>query len=207
MSEKLADKTQFIDPLAQRDRLLADIKELYNDDTFNIPFNDVKTLIYLYKKLVQQDPVTGLANLAGALEHVRIELSAGRRVLVFSVNISGFKEVNLIHSHAVGDLLLSRYAYIISNSFRSVSGSNAIDIDCVGARLHGDQFAIVVSAGNKSQQVPDSVLETIEGIFNLEIDHSNGSFSDIYKEIEGSPAKHGSSRKSLTPYIGRTFCP
>ena len=183
MTEKLANKTN-IDPLAERANLLIDIENKEEADRTNPTFQNLKELVALYKRLVQQDPVTGLVNLAGALEHGSTELSAGHRVLVFSVNISGFKEVNSTHSHAVGDSLLSKYAYIIANSFRSGNGRDNVDMDCVGARSHGDQFVIVVSTDNSSQEVIDVILKRITNIFDLNIDHSNFGFSKTYEEID-----------------------
>ena len=86
------------------------------------------------------DALTGLANRSGfeaEFDH-RIEqcMRDGSEIAVLSFDVDRFKEVNDVHGHNVGDLLLKAIAGRLSNA---VSSSDFI------ARLGGDEFVILVS--------------------------------------------------------------
>ena len=89
--------------------------------------------------LARHDPLTGLPNRRGfseLLETVlRPTLDQGARVAVLMIDLDGFKQINDVHGHAVGDLALIQTAERISVEIRD---------DTVLARLGGDEFAIIM---------------------------------------------------------------
>ncbi len=84
------------------------------------------------------DPVTGLANRVLLMDRLGQALRrAGRRpgqLLVLFIDLDGFKQVNDVHGHTVGDGLLVRVAHRLSALTR--------DTDTV-ARFGGDEFVLL----------------------------------------------------------------
>jgi len=92
------------------------------------------------RRMAQHDALTGLTNryvfqdrLAQCLELAR---RANRRVAVVVVDLDRFKEVNDLHGHAAGDLLLREVAGRLRAHMRK---SDTV------SRMGGDEFALVLS--------------------------------------------------------------
>jgi diguanylate cyclase (GGDEF)-like protein len=89
-------------------------------------------------RLAHHDPLTGLANRTLLAERVEDALArarrAGSKLAVLCLDLDGFKAVNDLHGHAVGDSLLREVASRLQRSVR--------DIDTV-ARLGGDEFVVL----------------------------------------------------------------
>lgn len=128
------------------------------------------------RELAFQDPLTGLANRRQFDEALRAAIasppSAGASHAVFFLDLNGFKKVNDVYGHGIGDELLTIVAQRLTSSVR--------EGDLV-ARLGGDEFAILschvmgaeaatsiarrviqvlaepISAGNASHQVGTGV--------------------------------------------------
>jgi diguanylate cyclase len=95
-------------------------------------------------RLAYHDDLTGLANRTVHAEHLAqvLEKAAGtgETVAILSLDLDGFKTVNDIHGHPVGDALL----VAVSRRLRAVTrGRDLI------ARLGGDEFAIVQYGGDQ----------------------------------------------------------
>jgi diguanylate cyclase (GGDEF)-like protein len=88
------------------------------------------------------DPLTGLANRSLFADRVDHALSsmvrAGASPTLLLVDLDGFKHVNDVHGHLVGDAVLSAVARRLSGTVRPQ--------DTV-ARLGGDEFAVLVDDG------------------------------------------------------------
>lgn len=86
-----------------------------------------------------RDPLTGVMNRGAIAGHVDLALHRarrrGRRVAVLFVDLNGFKQVNDIHGHDVGDLVLQEAATRVTDAVRYE--------DAVG-RWGGDEFAVVL---------------------------------------------------------------
>jgi diguanylate cyclase (GGDEF)-like protein len=89
-------------------------------------------------KLARHDPLTGLPNrryfnekLDEALHNV---IADGRRAAVLMLDLDGFKAINDIHGHLVGDMALAEFAERIS-----VAAKGALV-----ARVGGDEFSVVM---------------------------------------------------------------
>jgi len=81
------------------------------------------------------DPLTGLANRAVLTDSLTAALAGGCPGSLLLIDLDGFKEVNDLHGHPVGDALLCQ----VADRLRRVAG------DAVAARLGGDEFAILTS--------------------------------------------------------------
>lgn len=112
------------------------------------------------------DALTGLPN--RSLFHDRLEHALasarrhGRQAAVLYLDLDGFKEINDIHGHAVGDVLLQEAARRMKQAIR--------DEDTV-ARLGGDEFAVVLGAvrgPSDSAQVADKLVQVLSQPYEFE---------------------------------------
>ena len=91
------------------------------------------------RKLARHDPLTGLANrrfFSEKLDEVlRNSSAANNRAAVLMLDLDGFKAINDVHGHAVGDKALIEFADRISN---------ILPLGSVAARVGGDEFAVIV---------------------------------------------------------------
>jgi diguanylate cyclase (GGDEF)-like protein len=85
------------------------------------------------------DPLTGLSNRAHAIAAVETALAGARRnsllVALLFVDLDGFKAINDVHGHAVGDIVLAEVARRLRATVRA---------DALAARLGGDEFVVVL---------------------------------------------------------------
>lgn len=96
--------------------------------------------------LAERDPLTGALNRRGFLEHVRTSLaecaSEDRSCAVLFIDIDGFKMINDVYGHRIGD----RFLCAIAN--RLIENTKA-ELGQVG-RLGGDEFAVLLPASAPS---------------------------------------------------------
>ena len=114
--------------------------------------------------LAYHDSLTGLPNRAVFTEHLAqmIGEANGEPVAVLCLDLDGFKAVNDIFGHPVGDELLIE----VSQRLRAAVGP-----DSLVARLGGDEFAIVQCGGdqpNHAGQVSGRVIAALSEQFPLE---------------------------------------
>jgi diguanylate cyclase (GGDEF)-like protein len=95
-------------------------------------------------KASQTDSLTGLKNrevLWDRLSHdIALARRHGERLIIYFLDIDGFKQVNDEFGHAVGDLLLQRAARVLQATVR--------DSDTV-CRMGGDEFVVLVAAARR----------------------------------------------------------
>ena len=90
------------------------------------------------RNLARHDPLTGLPNrrfFAEKLDEYLRSASATQPLAVLMLDLDGFKKVNDMHGHAVGDKALAEFASRVAALLRA---------DSVLARIGGDEFAIVM---------------------------------------------------------------
>jgi diguanylate cyclase (GGDEF)-like protein/PAS domain S-box-containing protein len=111
------------------------------------------------RHLAHHDSLTGLAN--RILLRDRVEREIGRcrrgdgRFAIHLVDLDGFKQVNDLNGHAVGDELLIRVGEQLSG---------VIGADDLAARLGGDEFAILqvnVRSDSEIAQMAEAIKEAL----------------------------------------------
>ena len=86
--------------------------------------------------LSEHDALTGLLNRAALLRHLERAADSGRATAVLFLDLDGFKEVNDVHGHVVGDRVLAEVAGRLLPVLRSGD---------VFARHGGDEFVAVLT--------------------------------------------------------------
>ncbi|MCG9780788.1 GGDEF domain-containing protein [Vibrio brasiliensis] len=104
-----------------------------------------------YRKLAEQDILTGLKNRLGCEKYVRAATYRSQYIALLLIDLDGFKAVNDTYGHAAGDTILTHVAQRFS---RLQSESN---IPGVVGRIGGDEFVIYLVL----QQRDDALLENI----------------------------------------------
>lgn len=111
----------------------------------------------LYK--ASHDSLTGLYNRAAFEENLELALSQQRRnqrgeVVLYLIDIDGFKEVNDRYGHMTGDHLLQ----VISKRLRDIRRAGELV-----ARVGGDEFAFLVAGDidDPGQYYPDALAQRI----------------------------------------------
>lgn len=106
------------------------------------------------------DALTGLANraafLAGLEAMISGAASSGKPVaVVLYLDLDGFKPINDVHGHAVGDEVLQAIGHRIAHTCRS---------DDLGARIGGDEFAVLLasSANPNPFALRDRLLDALQ---------------------------------------------
>lgn len=106
-------------------------------------------------QLALTDPLTQLPNRAALMEELARLLARALRtdahVVVAFVDLDGFKNVNDVHGHAVGDLLLRTIAQQLKAQMRAT--------DMV-ARMGGDEFVLV----GPCDAQPHAIEETLQSV-------------------------------------------
>ncbi|ATZ73322.1 hypothetical protein CWC33_06245 [Idiomarina sp. X4] len=122
--------------------------------------SDVTERAFAHKEELEfrtyHDALTGLPNILLVRDRLEHALSiAGRKgdmVVVASIDVDNFKNINAQFGHAVGDKVIEQLARRLNATIR--------DGDTVG-RLSGDEFLLVIEGGESELQV-NEVLERIK---------------------------------------------
>jgi len=96
------------------------------------------------RALARTDPVTGIFNRRGFMEHLQynIDLMArdGRPIALAYIDLDDFKQINDRRGHDAGDKVLQDVASSLVSSVRKT--------DIVG-RLGGDEFALLITGADR----------------------------------------------------------
>jgi len=118
------------------------------------------------EKLAKYDTLTQLPNRYMFKEQLKLTLESAKLLhkpftLIF-IDLDGFKEVNDIYGHHMGDLLLQQVAKKILNNVRA--GTDVV------SRLGGDEFTIILPGLNEREQIKKittKILKDLSGTFYL----------------------------------------
>ena len=92
----------------------------------------------------------------------RLEISRQYPISIIMLDIDGLKEINDLHGHAAGDLVLHRAAELLKKVFRS---------EDIIARIGGDEFAVLLPESD--EKVVQKILERITHLLgSSETNHS-----------------------------------
>ena len=114
--------------------------------------------------LAHTDPLTGLVNRRGlnsALNAALPQASAENLLVVYVLDLDGFKSVNDRYGHDAGDNMLVSVAKQLRNSVRSAD---------VVARLGGDEFVVIalgLHSDSEAQELGDKLLANLRAPLDL----------------------------------------
>ena len=130
-----------------------------------------------YRELAHTDPLTGLANRRGLVRALRDSAPAGQPRVLIGLDLDGFKNVNDMRGHDVGDAVLAEVGARLRNNLR--------DGD-VAARLGGDEFAVLMWA---TQEEATSAAQRLLTVLCRPYDLPGGSvYVSASVGVAGSPA-------------------
>ncbi|WLS45822.1 bifunctional diguanylate cyclase/phosphodiesterase [Micromonospora profundi] len=115
-----------------------------------------------FRELAHTDPLTSLANRRGLLRTLHDSAAAGTPCVLLSLDLDGFKHVNDMRGHGVGDAVLAEVGSRLRGNLRPGD---------MAARLGGDEFAVLMSARPAEA---DRVAERLLGVLNRPYDQEEG---------------------------------
>jgi diguanylate cyclase (GGDEF)-like protein len=107
-----------------------------------------------FRELAHTDPLTGLANRRGLVRALREPDPAGRPRFLVGIDLDGFKNVNDMRGHDVGDDVLGEVGRRLRRNL--LSGD-------VAARLGGDEFAVLMHASQDEAMMAAKRLLAVLG--------------------------------------------
>jgi diguanylate cyclase (GGDEF)-like protein len=106
-----------------------------------------------FRQMAHTDALTGLANRRALLTALDAETADGRPCVLLAVDLDGFKNVNDIRGHDVGDSVLVEVAERLRGNLRPGD---------LAARLGGDEFAVLMlAAGDEAVSACERLLRVL----------------------------------------------
>ncbi|SCL29764.1 diguanylate cyclase/phosphodiesterase [Micromonospora nigra] len=115
-----------------------------------------------FRELAHTDPLTGLANRRGLLRALHRGAAAGVPCVLLGLDLDGFKNVNDMRGHDVGDAVLAEVGRRLRGNLRPGD---------LAARLGGDEFAVLMHGGPAEAGV---VAERLLGVLGHPYDQPEG---------------------------------
>ena len=114
-----------------------------------------------FRELAHTDPLTGLANRRGLLSALEDEQVAGAEAVLLALDLDGFKNVNDMRGHDVGDAVLVEVGQRLRMNLRPGD---------VAARLGGDEFAVLMWARPaEAKRAASRLLSALGGPYEQEM--------------------------------------
>ncbi len=115
------------------------------------------------RRMARFDPVSGLPNRASFSERLAAAMAPGEQSPPFcflSIDLDRFKEVNDIHGHQVGDLLLA----MVGERLRAAAEAGFV------ARVGGDEFAILLPTADRDRigEIGSSIVRALSLPFEVD---------------------------------------
>ncbi|MEU8186692.1 putative bifunctional diguanylate cyclase/phosphodiesterase [Micromonospora carbonacea] len=129
-----------------------------------------------FRELAHTDPLTGLANRRGLLRALHQATGSGDPCVLLGLDLDGFKNVNDMRGHDVGDEVLAEVGRRLRGNLRP---------DDLAARLGGDEFAVLVP-GRPAEA--GRVAERLLGVLGDPYDQPGGPvFLSVSIGVAGLP--------------------
>ncbi|MGC4805270.1 putative bifunctional diguanylate cyclase/phosphodiesterase [Micromonospora sp. DT233] len=131
-----------------------------------------------FRELAHTDPLTGLANRRGLLRALHQRTGGGDPCVLLGLDMDGFKNVNDMRGHDVGDEVLAEVGRRLRANLRPGD---------LAARLGGDEFAVLV-AGHPAEA--GRVAERLLGVLGQPYEQPGGPvFLSVSIGVAGQPAE------------------
>ncbi|MGY0003625.1 putative bifunctional diguanylate cyclase/phosphodiesterase [Micromonospora sp. I033] len=114
-----------------------------------------------FRELAHTDPLTGLANRRGLLRALHRCAEAGVPCVLLGLDLDGFKNVNDMRGHDVGDAVLAEVGRRLRGNLRPGD---------LAARLGGDEFAVLMHGTTD----PGPVAERLLGVLGRPYEEADG---------------------------------
>lgn len=114
-----------------------------------------------FRELAHTDPLTGLANRRGLLRALHRCAEAGVPCVLLGLDLDGFKNVNDMRGHDVGDAVLAEVGRRLRGNLRPGD---------LAARLGGDEFAVLMHGVDD----PGPVAERLLGVLGRPYEEGDG---------------------------------
>ncbi|MEM9204221.1 MAG: GGDEF domain-containing protein, partial [Actinomycetota bacterium] len=114
------------------------------------------------------DQLTGTGNRRAFFN--RIAERRGQPATVLSIDLDGFKAINDLHGHTVGDVVLQRVSVALAEPLGVSLGESALDSTtdtAIIARLGGDEFAVALD-GDDLARAADIASQLSEAVNSLD---------------------------------------
>jgi diguanylate cyclase (GGDEF)-like protein len=131
------------------------LRELFIEGTAaRLQHEQLQRRLARYEGEAVTDPLTGLPNRRFLEQHLQSLVDAGRAATVAVCDLDGFKQVNDVHGHLIGDLVLQRVAAILARAMRR---------DDLVARYGGDEFVVVMpeTVPHEGQEIAQRVARAV----------------------------------------------
>ncbi|WP_373321674.1 putative bifunctional diguanylate cyclase/phosphodiesterase [Micromonospora okii] len=129
-----------------------------------------------FRELAHTDPLTGLANRRGLLGALAQSTAAGTPCVLLGLDLDGFKNVNDMRGHDVGDEVLAEVGRRLRGNLRPGD---------LAARLGGDEFAVLMPGGPVEA---GRVAERLLGVLSRPYDQPGGPvFLSVSIGVAGQP--------------------
>ncbi|MFJ6195586.1 putative bifunctional diguanylate cyclase/phosphodiesterase [Micromonospora sp. NPDC092111] len=115
-----------------------------------------------FRELAHTDPLTGLANRRGLLREMQRRAADGVGCALLGLDLDGFKNVNDMRGHDVGDMVLAEVGRRLRGNLRPGD---------LAARLGGDEFAVLMRGELADADV---VAERLLGVLGGAYDQPGG---------------------------------
>ncbi|KAB1460163.1 putative bifunctional diguanylate cyclase/phosphodiesterase [Vibrio panuliri] len=196
-------------PLTKLDKQLLELERNQRNNIDRLPNNDeigrlserfysmyqeLQSAYQKTKALAENDHLTGLANRYQFQNHVRHRLANNahcQHAWILYIDLDNFKYVNDKYGHCAGDKLLTNFANHIQTLCQDWQIIN--HVNCLPARLSGDEFAIFVAAGghnNHADTLAQAILDPL-------VDTSDSPLGNLPITASIGIARYPSDGKSL----------
>ncbi len=133
------------------------LRELFIEGTAaRLQHEQLQRRLARYEGQAVTDPLTGLPNRRYLEQHLKALVDEGRAAMVAVCDLDGFKQVNDVHGHLIGDLVLQRVAAILASAMRR---------EDMVARYGGDEFVVVMPETRpaEGQEIAQRVARAVTG--------------------------------------------
>ncbi|MEV1287238.1 bifunctional diguanylate cyclase/phosphodiesterase [Micromonospora sp. NPDC049679] len=116
-----------------------------------------------FRELAHTDPLTGVANRRALLQELHHEVASGRPCVLVALDLDGFKIINDMRGHDVGDAVLVEVGQRLRAQLRPGD---------VTSRLGGDEFAVLLTATGPDEA--RRIAERLLTVLNLPYERVEG---------------------------------